>query len=75
MQRERTAFDGVDQGPQRVARRGIVGAADPVKAWKRATIERQRAIVRELLDVTVLPSGKRGNGFDPELVKIEWRQS
>lgn len=53
---------------------GIVGAADPVKAWKRATIERQRAIVRELLDVTVLPSGKRGNGFDPELVQIEWRQ-
>jgi len=54
---------------------GIVGAADPVKAWKRATIERQRAIVRELLDVTVLPSGKRGNGFDPELVTIDWRQS
>jgi DNA invertase Pin-like site-specific DNA recombinase len=54
---------------------GIVGAADPVKAWNRATIERQRAIVRELLDVTVLPSGKRGNGFDPELVQIEWRQS
>lgn len=54
---------------------GIVGAADPVKAWKRATIERQRAIVRELLDVTVMPSGKRGNGFDPELVNIEWRQS
>ena len=54
---------------------GIIGAADPVKAWKRATIERQRAIVRELLEVTVLPSGKRGNGFDPELVKIEWRQA
>lgn len=53
---------------------GVVGAADPVKAFKRATIERQRAIVRELLDVTVLPSGKRGNGFDPELVRIDWRK-
>ena len=54
---------------------GIVGAADPVKAWKGATIERQRAIVRELIEVTVLPSGKRGNGFDPELVEVEWRQA
>jgi len=54
---------------------GIVGAADPVKAFNRAGIERQRAIVRELLDVTVLPSGKRGNTFDPELVRIEWRSA
>lgn len=54
---------------------GIVGAKDPVKAWKSAPIDRRRAIVKALLTVTVLPSGKRGNGFDPELVRVAWRSS
>lgn len=52
---------------------GIVDAADPVKAWKKADIDRRRAVVRELMTVTVMPSGKRGRVFDPTLVAVEWR--
>lgn len=44
---------------------------DAAKVWKGLPLDRRRAVVRELMSVTVLPSGKRGNGFDPELVRIE----
>ncbi len=54
---------------------GIVNASSPVKAWQTAGIDRQRAIVRELLTVTVLASGKRGVAFDPDLIRIEWRSA
>jgi hypothetical protein len=55
---------------------GIADAADPAKVWHAADVDRRRAIVRELLDVTVLPMppGKWARVFDPELVRIEWRQ-
>lgn len=36
------------------------------------TSGRKRAIIRELLAVTVLPSGKRGRDFDPELIQVDW---
>ena len=52
---------------------GIVGSVAPVTAWRQVSVDVPRAVVRELLTVTVLPSGKRGNAFDPELVRIEWR--
>jgi site-specific DNA recombinase len=51
---------------------GIVDARDPVKAWRAAGLDRQRAIVRQLISVVVLRSGKSGNVFDPDLVQIEW---
>ncbi|HEY3924960.1 MAG TPA: recombinase family protein [Acidothermaceae bacterium] len=41
--------------------------------WKRAPIDRRRAVIAELLTATVLPSGKRGREFDPDLIRIEWR--
>lgn len=44
---------------------------DPVKVWRSLDIDRRRAVVQELMTVTVLPSGRRGNGFDPSLVKFE----
>ena len=46
---------------------------DPVKVWKGLTMDRRRAVVRELVTVTVLPSGKRGNVYDPELVRFDWK--
>lgn len=46
---------------------------DPAKVWKALTIDRKRAVVRELMTITVLPSGKRGNVYDGDLVKIEPR--
>lgn len=40
-------------------------------AWEAQSIEQQRKLVREVLDVTILPSANRGPVFDPESVKIE----
>jgi site-specific DNA recombinase len=53
----------------------FAGIAGPKAAelWKRATIDRKRTIIAELLVVTVLASGRRGRDFDPDLVGIEWR--
>jgi hypothetical protein len=50
----------------------FVNAVDPAGQWGKATIERQRAAVAEMMTVTVLP-GLRGREFDPELVRIDWR--
>lgn len=50
----------------------LVAAADPRTAWLATSIERQRAVIRELVDVVVLP-GRRGKVFDPDLISIEWR--
>jgi site-specific DNA recombinase len=54
---------------------GFAGARDPGKVWAGLPIDRRRAAVRALMTVTVLPSGKRGNQFDPDLVRIDWRTS
>jgi hypothetical protein len=46
---------------------------DPRAVWVGLSVDARRAVVRELVDVTVLSSGRRGNGFDPELVRLDWR--
>ena len=46
---------------------------DPVKVWGALTIDRKRDVIREMMTVTVLPSGRRGKVYDPELVRIEPR--
>jgi site-specific DNA recombinase len=55
----------------------LVSLAGPhaEELWIRAPIDRQRAVVTELLTATVLPSGRRGKDFDPELVRVEWKGS
>lgn len=45
------------------------GAAE---AWAASPLEQRRSILRELCDVTILPTGP-GVRFDPEHVKIEWK--
>jgi site-specific DNA recombinase len=50
----------------------FVNAHDPAKQWRKATIERQRAALAEMLTVTILP-GLRGRKFDPDLIDINWR--
>lgn len=43
-------------------------------AWAAAGVEDRRAVVRGLMQVTVLPSGRKGRAeFDPSLVRIDWR--
>ena len=52
---------------------GLAGSRDPARVWRGLSIDRRRAVVRALLGVTLLPSGRRGNEFDPDLIRIEWR--
>ena len=48
---------------------------DIVKRWKGIPLERRRAVVDFLLDITLLPRGKDApRRFDPESIKVEWRR-
>jgi site-specific DNA recombinase len=38
--------------------------------WARLPLARQRTAVQALVRVTILPSGRRGPGFDPDTVLI-----
>lgn len=35
---------------------------------------RQRRVIDLLLEVRILPSGRHGKAFRPELVEVVWRQ-
>ncbi|MGI8625593.1 MAG: recombinase family protein [Geodermatophilaceae bacterium] len=52
----------------------LAGAADPAKQWRKIGLDRQRAILSDLVTITILPSGKRGKAFDPDLIHFEWRR-
>lgn len=54
---------------------GLIGAPDPVRVWDELDLDRQRAVIRELVDIVVLPvpSGKSQRDFDPELIRFDWR--
>ncbi len=52
----------------------FVSGRDPQTVWSGLTVDRRRAVLEELMTVTVLAAQKRGNVFDPESVRIEWRQ-
>jgi site-specific DNA recombinase len=43
---------------------GIAGNPDAAQVWAGFDLGRRRAVLRELVTVTVHPSGKRGRGFD-----------
>jgi len=48
---------------------------DIAKRWKDIPLERRRAVVDFLLDITLLPRGKDApRRFDPNSVKVEWRR-
>lgn len=45
--------------------------ADDVRAaWEAMPLGRKRAVVQELMTVTVLPATRKGRGFDPDAVQI-----
>jgi len=52
---------------------GIAGHADAEAIWDGFGLERQRAIVRRLAVVTLLPATRRGRGFEPDSVRVEPR--
>lgn len=54
---------------------GLVDAPDPAAVWAGLDIGRRRAVLDDLMTVTVLPAVRPGPRFDPDTVRIEWRTS
>lgn len=49
----------------------LSAASDPVQAWRTAPVDRQRAILRELVEVVVLPRGAAGRRvYDPAFTLV-----
>lgn len=55
--------------------RKLAGVDNVATAWGALDITERRQVVGLLLDVRLLPQGRRGNVFDPESVAIEWKVS
>jgi hypothetical protein len=52
-----------------------INAPDPVQAWADLGLADQRLFIDRLCTVTILPSGRRGRGFDPSTVDIAPKRS
>ncbi|MGM1016769.1 MAG: recombinase family protein [Actinomycetota bacterium] len=52
--------------------RNAVGA-EARRVWQECDTERRRLILRAICRVTILPAGP-GRGFNPDLVRVDWRQ-
>jgi DNA invertase Pin-like site-specific DNA recombinase len=48
----------------------VVNAVDPVQAWAGLELADQRLFIDRLCTVTILPTTRRGRGFDPAAVHI-----
>jgi len=59
---------------QRSALAALAGASDPGAAWRALDVVQRGAVVDTLCTVTVLPGRPGRAPFDPESVRIEWRQ-
>ena len=49
----------------------VVNAPDPVAAWDALELADQRLFIDRVCTVTILPSGRKGRGFDPSTLDIE----
>jgi site-specific DNA recombinase len=49
----------------------LVTADDVAAAWAALSVDRQRAVIDELMEITLLPTGQGARRFDPETVKIK----
>lgn len=78
----RKQLEGVNQQLARAARQDplapLVGALDVRKAWNAMDLPRQRAVLRELVDVTLMPPrrGRMPNGgyFDYDAIEFRWKR-
>jgi len=43
--------------------------------WESLSLPRKRAVVRLLMNITILPAGRKGRGFNPASVQIEWKHA
>lgn len=53
----------------------LIGAEDVAAEWDLRTFSEQQTILDALYEVTILPSGRCGKGFRPELIKITERST
>ena len=53
----------------------VINAADPVKEWDNLELAEQRLFIDRLCTVTILPSTRRGRGFDPTSVRIDHKHA
>ncbi|MFE7927825.1 recombinase family protein [Streptomyces sp. NPDC057456] len=82
MDTARAQLDGVTQQLARAATRdplvGLVGAPDVRKAWKALSLDRQRSVLRALVEVTLkTPRPGRmpdGGYFDYDAVVFQWKR-
>jgi DNA invertase Pin-like site-specific DNA recombinase len=82
MDTARGQLEGVTQQLARAATRdplvGLVGAPDVRKAWKKLELDRQRNVLRALIEVTLkTPRPGRmpdGGYFDYDAVKFQWKR-
>lgn len=51
----------------------LVAAQDVIEAWEALDVDRQRAVINELMYVVILPVGRGVRTFRPESVVIVWR--
>jgi hypothetical protein len=52
---------------------GLAGRRDAAKRWADLDLGHKRAVLGALMTVTVLPAIRRGRGFDPATVRIDWK--
>jgi hypothetical protein len=49
----------------------LVNAADPVQDWADMPLANKRVIIGRLCTVTIMPSGRRGRGFDAATIRVD----
>jgi site-specific DNA recombinase len=52
----------------------VLSAPDPVAAFSKAALGTQREILALLIAVRLIPAPRGRKGFDPESVRIEWKE-
>jgi site-specific DNA recombinase len=72
------AEDGLAAAAPRDVLAGLAGRADAAQIWEKLDIGRKRAIVRTLVNVTLMPRGRGGRlpgggYFDPTGILITWK--
>ena len=52
---------------------GLIGVEDVAGSFDNLALDRQRAVVAALLDITLLAAGATGPKFNPTTVRWEWK--
>ncbi len=77
--RVRARLDEVESAMARSARgvvlADLVNAPDVAAVWETLALDRRRAVISELMTVSIMPTGRRGNVFDPTSVRVGWKAS